>query len=97
MNRQASVKIIEPETISDGQEVEISQSEKEALLYKYYPKQYKRQEEEKNIPQRPKKFDADADHVPSNREYYDSKYTSVDFGNGDSIDMKIEIKTDMNL
>lgn len=102
MSRFAQVKIVEPQSEEINHDVDITQSEAEALLYKYSPEAFKEQElkkKEANKPQALKKFNADEDSKPSG-SYYDVKYSSVSLDNEEHVselNFKIEIKSDMPL
>jgi hypothetical protein len=92
--RPTNIRIIEDQTeeINDTG-YEVSQTEKEALLAAYYPELYQKQYvEPKRSPQ--KRVDQDINTQKSNNEYYDVRFNSVDVGD-DSINFKIEIKSDM--
>ena len=97
--RNSEVRIIEPQTEITQKDVDITNSEAEALLYKYSPEKFKEQEIQKRQSVQPKRFDADADYKPSG-EYYDVKYSSLKLDNEDiqtELNFKIEIKSDMPL
>jgi len=102
MSRFAQVKIIEPQSEEINQSVDITESEAEALLYKYSQesfKDYEKQKKEKHQPQKLKKFNADEDSIP-NGEYYDVKYSSVPLDDEEyvsELNFKIEIKSDIPL
>ena len=102
MSRITNIKMVEPQTEEITTDVDITSSEAEALLYKYSPEAFKKQEIEKqlaNKPQELKKFNADEDYKP-NGEYYDVKYSSVELDGEEyqnELNIKIEIKSDMPL
>jgi len=102
MSRFAQVKIVEPQSEEINKNVDITESEAEALLYKYSPDTFKEQEIQKKVqnqPQKLKKFDADEDSIP-NGDYYDVKYHSEHLEGEDfqqELNIKIEIKSNIPL
>lgn len=102
MSRITQIKMVEPQTEEITTNVDITSSEAEALLYKYSPEAFKKQEIQKkqqNQPQPLKKFNANDDYKP-NGEYYDVKYSSIELDGEEyqsEINFKIEIKSDMPL
>ena len=87
-----------------------SEEEKKAFLYKNYPEMYKKLYPDTVIekPKRevkPNMWDKNPhikrnepnDLVKSNRTYVRNKYTSADFGGDNSLNIKIQIKTDMDI
>jgi hypothetical protein len=87
-----------------------SEEEKKAFLFKHYPEMYKKMYPDTVI-EKPKskpkpniwdknphvKRNGENDLGKSNNIYVKDKYTSADFGNGNSLNIKINIKTDMEL
>ena len=102
MSRFAQVKIVEPQSEEINQTVDMTNSEAEALLYKYSQeafKDYEKQKRQQHQPQPLKKFNADGESKP-NGEYYDVKYSSISLDNEEHVselNFKIEIKSDMPL
>lgn len=94
--------MIEPQSEEITTNVDITSSEAEALLYKYSPEAFKKNEIAKKIahkPQELKKFNADEDYKP-NGDYYDVKYSSIELEGEEyqsEINFKIEIKSDIPL
>lgn len=105
MSRITQVKMVEPQSEEITTNVDITSAEAEALLYKYSPEAFKQQElakkqkQQPHQPQQPKRFNADDDYKPQG-DYYDVKYASIDLEGEpyqNEINIKIEIKSDMNL
>jgi len=93
------VRIIEPQEETISNNIDYTSSEVEALLYKYSPELYKKQEKQRSFPKPAKRFNADADYKPSG-EFYDVKYSSIQLDNEEyqsELNLKIEIKSDMPL
>lgn len=96
--RQTNIRIIEDQTeeIKDTN-VQLSATDKEALLAKYYPEYYQKNyiEPKKHQPLPHQKRDGmDKNTQKSNQEYYNVKFVDMD-GGEDKINLKIEIKSDM--
>lgn len=91
--REVNIKIIEDQSEEITQNTYISQSEKEALLYKYCPELYKK---EQTINKKRERVYKDVVDVNRKDEYYDVKFSSMEIDDNE-ISLKIEIKSDMKL
>lgn len=102
MNRQTNIRIVDEQSEEvKSNAYDISETEKEALLAKYYPEQYKKKyiEPERKIrtpKPHQKRNQEDYGTQKSSNEYYDVRFQNLDAGE-DSLNLKIEIRSDMKL
>lgn len=102
--RKPQVRVVQQQS-EEVRPADVSDSEKEALLAKYYPEQFKKQngvdpetKKRVNNPKPDQKRNGEGDLSKTDQEFVDVKYAQMDLDDepyADKLNLKIEIRSNM--
>lgn len=107
MDREIYINLIEDQSEEDIKDVQISDVDQEALLYKYYPELFKDKKvnvENDVTPTPPEELEGNKPRIngdlgtqQSNKHYHHVKYDTHHLDGGEMFNIRIDINTDMEL